>query len=160
MTTPPSFRVAAPLPFCVVLTSVGCSATGQKFTPETSAPADKALIYLYRVGRFEGSLAEPHIFVNGDHTTNLVNASYAVTRVPPGDIAIGVLPRLHEVFMLENLLNRQRVPSERLRFRVAAGKTYYIRWQVGHIVEVVPESIAQAELQELRLAPPISRPVK
>jgi hypothetical protein len=53
-------------------------------TPPTAPSPGKALVYIYRVGRFVGSAAHDHLYVNGVYLAYLKNSEYAGMEVNPG----------------------------------------------------------------------------
>ena len=65
------------------------SAQDAKPAPPPTAPsAGKALVYIYRVGRFVGSAAHDHLYVNGIYLAYLKNSEYAGMEVDPGTAVV------------------------------------------------------------------------
>jgi hypothetical protein len=63
-------------------------------TPPTAPSPGKALIYIYRVGRFVGSAAHDHLYVNGVYLAYLKNGEYAGTEVDPGTVVVTGFPEM------------------------------------------------------------------
>ncbi len=76
---------------------------------------DKALIYFYREGRFEGSAVGYHIFESGQELGSMRNGSFFHIYAVPGE-------HIYELHVpLSSAIQR--------RINVVAGKTYYL--QIG-----------------------------
>ena len=64
--------------------------------------AGKAIVCIYRVGRFTGSASHDELYINDVHLAKLLNGEYAFMEVPPGNcghrrISQDVLRRHHPV---------------------------------------------------------------
>src|ERR1039458_3934091 len=57
--------------------------------------AGKAIVCIYRVGRFTGSQAHDEIYINGVHLGKLLNGEYEFTEVAPGTAVISGLPKMY-----------------------------------------------------------------
>src|ERR1019366_8391417 len=73
------------------------SAAGDSKTPAAlPAPSEgKAVVCIYRVGRFTGSAAHDELYVNDSHLAKLLNGEYAFMAVAPGTVVISGLPKMY-----------------------------------------------------------------
>ncbi len=163
---------------CKSLTGVllACCATGFLYTGPLSTAQDskklavlpapsegKAIVCIYRVGRFTGSASHDELFVNDIHLAKLLNSEYAFTEVPPGTVVISGLPKMYYGGIVQSTgaaLNQARQKgNERARFEAEAGKTYYLKWTAGAMatgIKVTPmdPSVGAKEMSKLRLSKP------
>jgi hypothetical protein len=123
----------------------------------------KAIVCIYRVGRFTGSASHDELFVNDIHLAKLLNGEYAFTEVSPGTVVIAGLPKMYygSVIMSAGAaLNQARQKeNERARFEAEAGKTYYLKWTAGTMatmIKVTPmdPSVGAKEMSKLHLSKP------
>ena len=163
---------------CKSLTGVllACCATAFLYTGPLSTAQDskklavlpapsegKAIVCIYRVGRFTGSASHDELFVNDIHLAKLLNSEYAFTEVPPGTVVISGLPKMYYGGIIQSTgaaLNQARQKeNERARFEAEAGKTYYLKWTAGAMatgVKVTPmePSVGAKEMSKLHLSKP------
>ena len=128
------------------------------------APSDgKAIVCIYRVGRFTGSAAHDELYVNDTHLAKLLNGEYAFMEVPPGTVVISGLPKMYygSVIMSAGaaLNEARKKENERARFEAEAGKTYYFKWTSGAMatgIKVTPEdpAVGAKEMSKLHLSKP------
>src|ERR1017187_8726468 len=57
--------------------------------------AGKAIVCIYRVGRFTGSASHDELYINGIHLAKLLNGEYAFMEVSPGTVVIAGLPKMY-----------------------------------------------------------------
>ena len=123
----------------------------------------KAIVCIYRVGRFTGSAAHDELYVNGIHLAKLLNSEYAFTEVPPGTVIISGLPKMYYGGIIQSTgaaLNEARQKeNERARFEAEAGKTYYFKWTSGTMatgIKVTPmdSTVGAKEMSKLHLSKP------
>ena len=125
--------------------------------------AGKAVVCIYRVGRFTGSQAHDEIFVNGVHLGKLLNGEYEFAEVAPGTVVISGLPKMYygsvtmsAVAAAQSATHKE---NERARFDAEAGKTYYFKWTSGAMatgIKVTPEDpgVGAKEVAKLHLSKP------
>jgi hypothetical protein len=132
--------------------------------PPTTPSAGKALVYLYRVGRFTGSAAHDHLYVNGVYLAYLKNDEYAGMEVGPGTVVVTGLPEMYtvDVFTAAGAAVNDvtRKETERIRFEAEAGKTYYLKWTSGTMatgikVTQMDPAVGAKEMSKLHLAKPV-----
>ena len=144
------------------------SAQDAKAAPPPTAPSPgKALVYIYRVGRFTGSAAHDHLYVNGVYLAYLKNNEYAGTEVNPGTVVVTGLPEMYtvDVFTAAGAAVNEATKKEheRIRFEAEAGKTYYLKWTSGTMatgikVTQMDPLLGAAEMAKLHLAKPVEQP--
>lgn len=128
------------------------------------APSDgKAIVCIYRVGRFTGSASHDELYINGIHLAKLLNGEYAFMEVPPGTVIVSGLPKMYygsAIMSAGAALNQARQKeNERIHFEAEAGKTYYLKWTAGTMathIKVTPEdpSVGAKEMSKLHLSKP------
>ena len=134
-------------------------------TPSVLPPPSpgKALVCIYRVGRFTGSASHDELFVNGVHVAKLLNGEYVSTEVAPGTVVISGLTKMYygSVIMSAGaaLNDARKKENERIRFEAEAGKTYYLKWTAGTMatmVKVTPVDVVTGarEMSKLHLSKP------
>jgi hypothetical protein len=132
------------------------------------APSDgKAIVCIYRVGRFTGSASHDELYVNGIHLAKLLNGEYAFIEVPPGTVVVSGLPKMYYGGIIQStgaaLAEARQKENERIRFEAMAGSTYYLKWTAGtmgtdiKVTQVDPESGAK-EMSKLHLSKPPEEP--
>ena len=141
------------------------SVAGDSKTPAVlPAPSEgKAIVCIYRVGRFTGSAAHDELYVNDTHLSKLLNSEYAFMEVVPGTVVISGLPKMYygsAIMSAGAALNQARQKeNERARFEAEAGKTYYLKWTSGTMatmIKVTPvdPSVGAKEMSKLHLSKP------
>lgn len=151
--------------------TAAASAQEAKAPVETAPPADpsegKALIFIYRLGRFVGSAAHDHLFVNGTYVAYLLNGEYAWIEVNPGTVVVTGLPEMYYGGIIQStgaLLNDARKKeTERTRLEVEAGKSYYLKWTSGTMatgikVTLQDPGVGAREMSKLHLSKPVTQP--
>ena len=97
--------------------------------------AGKAIVCIYRVGRFTGSASHDELYINDIHLAKLLNGEYAFMEVSPGTVVIAGLPKMYygSVIMSAGaaMNDARKKENERARFEAEAGKTYYYKWTAG-----------------------------
>ncbi len=144
------------------------SAQETKAAPPPTAPSSgKALVYIYRVGRFTGSAAHDHLYVNGIYLAYLKNDEYAGTEVKPGTVVVTGLPEMYTVDIFTAagaaVNDATRKMNERIRFEAEAGKTYYLKWTsstmaTGIKVTQIDPAVGAKEMSKLHLSKPVEQP--
>ncbi len=139
-------------------------AQGSKSPSVLPAPSEgKAIVCIYRVGRFTGSASHDELYINGIRLAKLLNGEYAFTEVPPGTVVISGLPKMYygsAVMSVGAALNQARQKeNERARFEAEAGKTYYMKWTAGTMatgIKVTPEdpTVGAKEMSKLHVSKP------
>ena len=138
-------------------------------TPPPTAPSPgKALIFIYRVGRFVGSAAHDHLYVNGVYLAYLKNGEYAGMEVDPGTVVVTGFPEMYYaggvvVSSYAGIKNATKKENERIRLDAEAGKTYYLKWTSGTMatgIKVTPQDpgVGAREMSKLHLAKPVEQP--
>jgi len=141
------------------------SAADSKDRAVLPAPSQgKAIVCIYRVGRFTGSASHDELYVNDTHLAKLLNGEYAYIEVAPGTVVISGLPKMYygsAIMSAGAALNQARQKeNERARFEAEAGKTYYLKWTAGAMatgIKVTPEdpSVGAREMSKLHLSAPV-----
>ena len=144
--------------------ALNCVAQDSKTHVILPAPSSgKAIVCIYRVGRFTGSAAHDELYVNGIHLAKLLNSEYAFTEVAPGTVLISGLPKMYygsAIMSAGAAANQARQKeNERARFEAEAGKTYYLKWTSGAMatgIKVTPvdEETGAKEVSKLHLSKP------
>lgn len=147
-----------------VLISGPISAADSKDRAVLPAPSEgKAMVCIYRVGRFTGSAAHDELYVNDTHLAKLLNGEYAFMEVPPGTVVISGLPKMYYGGVIQStgaaLNEARKKENERARFEAEAGKTYYFKWTSGAMatgIKVTPQdsSVGAREMSKLHLSKP------
>jgi hypothetical protein len=128
------------------------------------APSEgKAVVCIYRVGRFTGSASHDEVFVNDVHLGKLLNSEYEFIEVPPGTVVISGLPKMYYGTIIQSvgaaLAEARKKENERARFEAEAGKTYYFKWTAGTMatgIKVTPVDppVGAKEMSKLHLSKP------
>ena len=158
------------------LTSLAFLATGPlAFTQDKKeaavlpAPsAGKAIVCIYRVGRFTGSASHDELYINDVHLAKLLNGEYAFMEVPPGTVVIAGLPKMYyaggvAMSSYAAISGATKKENERARFEAEAGKTYYYKWTAGAMatgikVTLEDPSVGAKEMSKLHIsAPPVEK---
>jgi hypothetical protein len=136
-------------------------------TPPAAPSAGKALIYIYRVGRFVGSAAHDHLFINGVYVAYLLNGEYAWMEVAPGTAVVTGTPEMYYGGIIQStgaaLNDARKKENERIRLDVEAGKTYYLKWTSGTMatgikVTLQDPGIGAKEMSKLHPSKPVVQP--
>ena len=160
------------LAFCALTlfgSMTAAAAQSAKPTPPPASPSPgKALIYIYRVGRFVGSAAHDHLYVNGVYLAYLKNSEYAGMEVDPGTVVVTGLPEMYyaggvAMSSYAGLKNATKKENERIRLDVEAGKTYYMKWTSGTMatgikVTLQDPGVGAKEMSKLHLSKPVEQP--
>jgi len=158
------------------LLSMALLMTGRVASQDSKTPAvlpapspGKAMVCIYRVGRFTGSASHDELYVNGVHLAKLLNGEYAFTEVAPGTVVISGLPKMYTVDVFTaagaavNAATRKE--NERARFEAEAGTTYYFKWTSGTMatgIKVTAEDplLGAKEMTKLHVSKPPVEPTK
>jgi hypothetical protein len=125
--------------------------------------AGKAIVCIYRVGRFTGSASHDELYINGTHLAKLLNGEYAFMEVPPGTVVVSGLPKMYTVDVFTaagSAVNAAtRKENERARFEAEAGSSYYFKWTAGTMatgikVTSVDPLFGAKEMSKLHLSKP------
>ncbi|MDR3793697.1 MAG: DUF2846 domain-containing protein, partial [Terracidiphilus sp.] len=125
--------------------------------------AGKAIVCIYRVGRFTGSASHDELYINGIHLGKLLNGEYAFMEVPPGTVVVSGLPKMYygsAIMSAGAALNQaSQKENERIRFEAEADKAYYLKWTAGTMatdIKVTSQdaSIGAKEMSKLHLSKP------
>jgi len=136
-------------------------------TPPTAPSPGKALIYIYRPGRFVGSAAHDHLFINGVYVAYLLNSEYAWLEVAPGTAVVTGMPEMYYGGIIQStgaaLSEARRKENERIRLDVEAGKTYYLKWTSGTMatgikVTLEDPGVGAREMNKLHPSKPVVQP--
>jgi hypothetical protein len=150
----------------IALLSTGTVAVAQDSKTPAVLPAPsegKAMVCIYRVGRFTGSASHDELYINDTHLAKLLNGEYAFMEVSPGTVVIAGLPKMYygSVIMSAGAAVNQahQKEHERARFEAEAGKTYYFKRSAGTMatgIKVTREdpSIGAKEMSKLHLSKP------
>jgi hypothetical protein len=144
--------------------SQSVNAQDTKATSVLPAPsAGKALVCIYRVGRFTGSASHDDLYINGTFLAKLLNGEYAFMEVPPGTVVVSGLTKMYYGSAIMSagaaLNDARKKENERIRIEVEAGQTYYLKWSSGTMatgVKVVVSDplIGAKEMSRLHLSKP------
>ena len=162
------------LAFCAQTLFAGAmlaAAQDSKPAPAPTSPSPgKALIYIYRVGKFVGSASHDHLYVNGVYLAYLKNSEYAGMEVDPGTVVVTGFPEMYYaggvvVSSYAGIKNATKKENERIRFDAEAGKTYYLKWTSGAMatgIKVTPQDpgVGAKEMSKLHLSSPVEQPDK
>lgn len=165
----PQFLATILLAFFALLFFGGlarASAQDAKPVPPPTAPsAGKALVYIYRVGRFTGSASHDHLYVNGVYLAYLKSDEYAGMEVGPGTVVVTGSTEMYyaggiAMSSYAGIKNGTKKENERIRLDVEAGKTYYLKWTSGTMgtgVKVTPvdPEVGAKEMSKLHLSKPV-----
>jgi hypothetical protein len=125
--------------------------------------AGKAIVCIYRVGRFTGSASHDELYINDIHLAKLLNGEYAFMEVPPGTTVIAGLPKMYYGSLIMSagaaLAETRKKENERARFEAEAGKTYYYKWTAGTMatgIKVTAEdpAVGAKEMSKLHISKP------
>lgn len=124
-------------------------------SPPAAPAADKARIYVYRVGSMVGAIGYDILFVNDEHLAALRNSNYAQCDVPAGTVVFSGIPRVKKTPIaldLQLITNHKNTAKERFRMVAEPGKTYYVRWSVGGKMKLVDADKGAKEMSGLNPA--------
>jgi hypothetical protein len=148
----------------ILVTGPAAAAEDSKTPAVLPAPSEgKAIVCIYRVGRFTGSAAHDELYINDTHLAKLLNGEYAFMEVSPGTVVIAGLPKMYYGGIIQSVgaaANEARKKEhERARFDAEAGKTYYFKWTSGTMatgIKVTPvdPSAGAKEMSKLHLSKP------
>lgn len=141
-----------------------------KPAPPPAAPSPgKALVYIYRVGRFVGSAAHDHLYINGVYWAYLKNSEYAWMEVDPGKVSVTGSTEIYyaggiTMSSYAAIKNGTKKENERIRFDAEPGKTYYLKWTsealaTGVKVTMMDPGVGAKEMSKLHLAKPVEQPI-
>lgn len=141
---------------------------GKAAPPPTNPSPGKALVYIYRVGRFTGSAAHDHLYVNGVYLAYLKNSEYAGTEVNPGPVVVTGSTEMYyaggvAMSSYAEVKNSTKKENERIRLDVEAGKAYYLKWTSeplgsGVKVTLMDPAVGAKEMSKLHLSKPVEQP--
>ena len=145
------------------------AAQSAKPAPAPTSPSPgKALIYIYRTGRFVGSASHDHLYVNGVYLAYLKSSEYAGMEVDPGTAVVTGFPEMYYaggvvVSSYAGIKNATTKENERIRLDVEAGKTYYMKWTSNAMatgIKVTPQDpgVGAKEMSKLHLSKPVVQP--
>jgi hypothetical protein len=156
--------------FLVALAAIAFLFTGPIVHSQGKSPAvlpapstGKAIVCVYRQGRFVGSSAHDELYVNDTHVGKLLNGEYTFAEVPAGTVVISGLLKMYygsAVMSAGAALNQARQKeNERARFEAEAGKTYYFKWTSGPMataikVTAVDNDTGAKEMSKLHITAP------
>jgi len=136
--------------------------------PPTAPSAGKALVYIYRVGRFTGSASHDHLYVNGVYLAYLKNGEYAGMEVGPGTVVVTGTPEMYysggiAMSTYAAVSDATKKENERIRFEAEPGKTYYLKWTSGTMgtgikVTQMDPAVGAKEMTKLHLSKPVEQP--
>jgi len=150
--------------FAFLLTGPLVVAQDKKQASVLPAPSGgKAIVCIYRVGRFTGSASHDELYVNGTHLAKLLNGEYAFMEVDPGTIVVSGLTKMYygSVIMSAGaaLNDARKKENERIRFEAEAGQSYYLKWSnstmaTGVKVKLSDPLFGAKEMSKLHLSKP------
>jgi hypothetical protein len=148
-------------------TSAVLAQSSDQATPPSAPPPGKARIYIYRPGRFVGSAAHDHLFINGVYVAYLLNGEYAWLEVAPGNAVVTGMPEMYYGGIIQStgaaLSEARRKENERIRLDVAANQTYYLKWTSGTMatgikVALMDPGVGAKEMSKLHPSKPVEQP--
>ena len=118
----------------------GC-ASGPKFTPDTTVPANRAAVYVYRPGTL-GAAVQPNVTANGVPLAALKPQGYFVYHAAPGELELTAHTEAKSSVTLD----------------IKAGETYYVKGSIGmgffvghpHLL-IVSNDVGAKEIGECKL---------
>ena len=120
--------------------------------PDT-APADQALIRVFRQKKITGAANRSHVFVNGAYLALIKNGRYASVAVDPGEVQFSTLRRIAPVLIGASFLSSlEREKNERLTINVEANQTYYVEWLVGDRMKLADQAKYDKLMKKMRPA--------
>ncbi len=123
------------------LFAAGCATQGEAFTAMPKAPADKAVVYVYRTGRLDGGALTPSVTFAHTVKVALTRSGYYAYVAEPGALHVRITDIGTRVISLD----------------VKAGQTYYLRGGLifmagGYpFLDVVTADEALPELKDCKL---------
>lgn len=146
-----SFRTAGLLAiaFVVLIVATGCASNGPKFTPVSSIPPGKGVVYVYRQPKFAGSAVYGTVKANDVPITKVRSGGYYPYITDPGTVHFSVTTEA------TNTADVTVKASEEKYLKTTIGMGFF----VGHLKlsEVSPE-IGKREIGECELLEPIPAP--
>jgi Protein of unknown function (DUF2846) len=119
----------------------GCQATGEPFSRQTSIPAGKGLVYVYRMAHYGGSVRKPDIYINKTNVGPLPMDGFMNMTANPGPLYVQA---------------RLKMDRPDIHVNIQPGKTSYVRLQMGiagFTMREVNEQEALVELAKCRQQP-------
>jgi hypothetical protein len=128
----------------LILVCAGCATLGSAYVPDTSAPKDKATVYVYRPTAFSGGAISYTVAVNGADISSLPSGGYFVYYAKPG----------------ENEFSAKTEAKTSVTIDAKAGETYYVKGSVGmgvfvghpHLVQVANDD-GSKDIAKCKLVP-------
>ena len=119
-----------------VLLCVGCTAGGPQFVKPSEAPADQALVYLFRPAIHLGAMIVPHVYIDDVKVFQLPAGGYADLKLQEGSHVIET--RKSTNFLASDAVGKAIV-------NVKAGEIHYIVWvpDTSFQTAVPPISVAE-----------------
>jgi len=133
-----------------------CAASGLSFGKDT-APAGKAVVYVYRNAGIFGAGNALDLFANGQPITRITNGGYYDFAVAPGKVELGVLTALRPIAILTALVDNAGGVRHLYTLHAEAGHTYYLRYEPGFgsekLIPVAKEEAVKAMAGMSRFQP-------
>ncbi len=123
----------------------------------------KAIICIYREGRFTGSASHDDLFVNGVFLAKLLNGEYAFMEVAPGTVVVTGLTKMYYGSAIMSagaaMNDARKKETERIRLEAEAGQTYYLKWTNGTMATGIKVTLSDPifgakEMSKLHLSKP------
>lgn len=107
-----------------LLTSIGCSATGPKFTNIVEPVNDNAVAYVFRPWKYVAGATYPVILVNNQDEYKLKNGSYFRIELPPGNHNFSIKDRFDWV-------SWKTWKKQEIELNMRANGIYYIAFSIS-----------------------------
>lgn len=134
---------------CLVLLASCATSSGPAFV-QTTPDTGKAIIYVYKVGRFLGSGNSWHLSANGQRIAILINEGYIPYVADTGNVTFSVKLRPG----IGTLLTAAFMPeAELITINAEPNKTYFVRFRLGPSMELVSSEQGLQENQNSKQFP-------
>lgn len=122
----------------------GCAASGMPFA-KLQPPNDKAVIYIYRPSFIAGSANVWNLSANGSPIADVSNGGYIAYVTDPGNVTFSAKLR-PGLLLITSILIRE---EELITVYAEAGSSYYIRFNLGPSMEMIPNEEGEREIAGL-----------
>lgn len=128
----------------IAVLASGCAAAGPRFA-KLPPSTNEAVIYVYRQSFIAGSANVWDLYANGAPIAEVSNGGYVAYVTDPGNVTFSAKLR-PGILLLTSLLIRE---EELITVYAEPGESYYVRFNLGPSMELMPNTDGEREIAEL-----------